>query len=100
HFSDAGRFMVPLRFILESMGATVDWIQETKTVVVHRGDTIIEMKQGWRDVTVNGQVMTMDTEVTAVGGRTVVPLRFLTDWLGGSLDWDQTTLTATLHLPQ
>lgn len=100
HFSDAGRFMVPLRFILESMGATVDWIQETKTVVVHRGDTVIEMRQGSRDVTVNGQVQTMDTEVTAVGGRTVVPLRFLTDWLGGSLDWDQTTLTATLHLPQ
>jgi len=100
HFSDAGRFMVPLRFILESMGATVDWIQETRTVVVHRGDTVIEMKQGSRDVTVNGQVRTMDTEVTAVGGRTVVPLRFLTDWLGGSLDWDQPTLTATLHLPQ
>ncbi|MBE7053065.1 MAG: hypothetical protein E7391_02180 [Ruminococcaceae bacterium] len=33
------RTLVPVRFISESMGAKVDWIDETKTVVVERGET-------------------------------------------------------------
>lgn len=99
YFSAAGRLMVPLRFVLKATAATVEWVPETRAVVVRRGSTVIEMHQGSRDVTVNGAVQIMDTAVEAVGGRTVVPLRFLTDWLGGSIEWDQNTLTAGLHLP-
>lgn len=99
HFSATGRLMVPLRFVLEATGASVDWMSETRAVVVRLGNTVIELHQDSRDVTVNGVLKTMDTAVGVVGDRTVVPLRFLTDWLGGSIDWDQRTLTATLHLP-
>ncbi|MHB9145965.1 MAG: stalk domain-containing protein [Symbiobacteriia bacterium] len=99
YLSPEGRFMVPLRFVLEATDAQVQWVAETQTVMVQRGSTTIEMQQGSRDVKVNGQLQTMDTAVTSVDGRTVVPLRFLTDWLGGTVEWSQNTLTASLQLP-
>jgi hypothetical protein len=30
-----GRTFVPLRFIAESFGAEVEWIAETRTIVIH-----------------------------------------------------------------
>lgn len=100
YLSPQGRFMVPLRFVLEATDATVEWVQETHAVIVRRGSTVIEMHQGSADVVVNGQPKTMDTPVTTVGDRTVVPLRFIAEWLGGQISWDQATLTAELQLPQ
>ncbi|MBX5464322.1 MAG: copper amine oxidase N-terminal domain-containing protein [Clostridia bacterium] len=48
-------------------------------------------------VKVNGQTVTSDVPAIVVDGRTMVPLRFVVQALGGQVDWDQATRTASIH---
>ncbi|MDI3298387.1 MAG: copper amine oxidase N-terminal domain-containing protein [Bacillota bacterium] len=49
-------------------------------------------------VKVNGQTVTSDVPAIVVDGRTMVPLRFVTQALGGQVEWDQATRTASIQL--
>lgn len=74
------RTMVPIRFISESLGHEVEWDRESKKVLIDKGD--IEMTLNSREALVKGQAQTMDTELVLIGGRTYVPLRFISENLG------------------
>lgn len=39
-----GRTLVPVRFIAESLNMVVDWVQDTKTVIINKDDEIITFK--------------------------------------------------------
>jgi len=82
------RTMVPLRAIFEALGAEVDWDSGTRTVTGTKGDTVIVLVIGSTAPTVNGQVVTIDQPGVIVGGRTLVPLRFVAESLGVTVDWD------------
>ncbi len=94
--SGNGRTMVPVRFVAEELGALVDWNNDTKTVTITAGGKIVIMTIGSNTYTVNGMEKTMDAaaEIKDCGdgsgsGRTMVPLRFVTEALGMSVYWDQ-----------
>src|SRR5438105_8455620 len=72
-----GRVMVPLRGVLEQMGAFVDWDAATRTVIANRGSTDIRLPLGRRITTVGGRSVTLDVPAMSINGRTMVPLRFV-----------------------
>src|SRR5579862_7194221 len=41
-----GRVLVPLRGVLEHLGATVDWLQASQTVIANRGPIQIQLPIG------------------------------------------------------
>lgn len=82
------RTYVPLRFIAESMGAQVDWQQESRTVVIVRQGVTITMPLGSSVYTVNGEQRQMDGAAELQFDRTMVPLRFVAEALGYSVEWD------------
>src|SRR2546421_12990874 len=55
-----GRVMVPLRGVLEKLGAYVDWVPSTRTVVASRGDLDIHLPLGSRVARVNGREVMLD----------------------------------------
>ncbi|NEU30377.1 hypothetical protein GN156_06230 [bacterium LRH843] len=81
-FTTEGRTQVPLRFISEQFGATVNWDQATQTVTIKDGKTTIRLKIGSRNVTVNGKTITIDQAPMIQKGTTFVPLRFVSEQLG------------------
>lgn len=83
-----GRVLVPLRGIFEKMGATVVWLPETRTVRAQRGTTSVELQIGSPVARVNGSSVTLDVPAQIVGGRTLVPLRFISESLGASVVYD------------
>ena len=110
YFTDAkpfinkeSRTVVPLRFISEALGATVDWNGKTKTVTVSYVDVIsqpakkIILKIGESKATVGGVVKTFDTKAVIVNGRTFVPLRFISESYGKKVDWDGKTRTISIY---
>jgi hypothetical protein len=82
------RVLVPLRGVLESMGATVGFDSNTQTVIVHRGATQISLRIGSRQAFVNGQRRALDVPAQLFRGRTLVPLRFVSESLGANVSWN------------
>ena len=81
------RTMVPLRVIFETLGASIVWDNETKTVTAAKDDTVIVLTVGDASPTVNGQAVTIDQPMTVLDGRTFVPLRFVAEALGVKVDY-------------
>lgn len=83
-----GRVLVPLRGVFEQLGAFVDWDRATNTVTAVRAGTQIQLRIGSRQAVVNGAPVFLDTPPMVVRGRTLVPLRFISEALGARVDWD------------
>ncbi|MGH2348843.1 MAG: copper amine oxidase N-terminal domain-containing protein [bacterium] len=82
------RVLVPLRGIFEKMGAFVEWNAATRTVRAVRGTTVVELAIGSTVARVNGNPITLDVPAQIVGGRTLVPLRFISESLGAGVQYD------------
>ncbi len=72
--------MVPIRFISEVYGATVDWEGTSKTVTIKFDGKTLTMKIG---VTGTG----MDVPPVERDGRTYVHVRYVLEQLGATVDW-------------
>ena len=83
-----GRVLVPLRGVFEKMGAHVKWDDDSQTVFADRNDTTVELSIGSNNATVNGKAVLMDVPAQLIGGRTLVPLRFLSESLGARVNYD------------
>ncbi|MBQ4527430.1 MAG: copper amine oxidase N-terminal domain-containing protein [Clostridia bacterium] len=83
-----GRTLVPLRAIFEKLGAQVQWDAETQTVKATKGDTTITLTIN--DVTAykNDESITLDVPGKIVNGRTLVPLRFVSDCFDTDVQWN------------
>ena len=94
-----GRSMVPVRAVSEALGATVAWNETRKAVTVQKGRMVVELTIGSNLAKVNGAIMTMDTVPVLKGNRTMVPVRFLSEYLGALVAWDGTNLVVTVSRP-
>jgi|GEM_PF-3557639 len=87
-----GRTLVPLRAVTEAMGCAVEWYAESQTVVIQKGEIIIEMAIGGSSlkVTNKGAEKTMELDVAPqiYSDRTMLPIRVIAEQLGYSVDWD------------
>lgn len=83
-----GRTMVPLRKIFEALGATVEWDDPTRTVTSTKGNTTIKVKIDSKTMTVNGKSVTLDVPAMIIGGRTLVPVRAISESFGCQVGWD------------
>lgn len=91
-----GRVMVPLRGVLEKLGAFVDYDESTQTVTANRHGIHITMQLGHRHATVNGQDTRMDVPAQTLHGSTMVPLRFIGEALGADVRWDADSNTVII----
>ncbi len=83
-----GRIMVPLRGVMEKIGAEVKWEGATRTVSAIRGTSTLQMRLGERTAVVNGNLVTLDVPAQQINGVTMVPLRFMGEALGAEVEWN------------
>ncbi len=91
-----GRTLVPVRGVLEKLGAEVAWVPSTRSVVATTASMDIELHLGDRQAMVNGKSVTLDVPAQEIEGHTMVPLRFLGEALGGTVKWNDATRTVTI----
>ena len=84
-----GRLLVPLRAIFEALGATVGY--NNGTIKASRGSTNLELSLGSDQAIINGQRSTLDVPAQAVFGRTLVPLRFVGEAFGATVNYNPVT---------
>jgi hypothetical protein len=91
-----GRVLVPLRGVLEAMGAYVEYRSASRSIYARRGATEIDLRLGDRQATVNGRPVTLDVPAASMGGSTMVPLRFMGESLGADVRWVDATRTVQI----
>lgn len=91
-----GRVLVPLRGVLERMGAFVGWDAANRTVIAQRGDRDVSLPIGSRTAKVNGRDVQLDVPAIVMSGTTMVPLRFVGEALGADVTWNAATRTVEI----
>ncbi|HYF92676.1 MAG TPA: stalk domain-containing protein [Symbiobacteriaceae bacterium] len=85
------RTLVPMRGLLEAMGATVTWEADTQTVKAAKGGRYVQLRIGRRLACLNDtctQAATLDVPAQIIGDRTFVPARFVSQAMGARVTWD------------
>ena len=77
-----GRTMVPARIIGETFGAKVDWVADENKVIINLGNKNISLVIGEQYATVDGVQVALDVPSVETNGRTLIPLRFVSETLG------------------
>ena len=83
-----GRTLIPVRAVSEAFGASVAWDPVLRTVTIVRGETEIVLGIDSLEAMVNGEQEQLDAPAEIMGGRTVVPLRFVLEKMGWECNWD------------
>lgn len=87
------RTFVPLRAVLEAMGATVWWDQSTQTGYAEKDGVKVRMPLNSDKIFRGDQEIVMDVPVQMIQNRLLIPLRFTSQALGGVVDWQAATST-------
>lgn len=94
-----GRTMVPLRKIFEEIGALVKWDSDTQTVLARKSSKTITLSIGSAELNIDKgdtddegnpilKTVTLDVPAQIVSGRTLVPVRAISESFGLNVDWD------------
>lgn len=85
---DNNRVIVPVRAIAEALGANVKWNNEDKTVLIEQGENSVLFIINKNIALVNGISSIMDTTPVILNGRTMIPVRYVSEYLGAEVNWD------------
>ena len=83
------RVMVPMRTIFETFGAKVKWDSDTQTITAKKKSKTIQMTIGSSDMTKNDETYSFDVSPIIEDGRTLVPIRAISDMLGLDVEWNE-----------
>ena len=82
------------------MGATnITWDEPSQKVTGSDGATTISLTIGAREITVNGNTVSMDTPPMIINSRTMIPLSAVSTALGGKVEWNGVDYIATVSKP-
>jgi hypothetical protein len=95
-----GTALVPLRDIFERLGGSLFWDEPNQTAIVTKGSTCLFVQINNSQATVaeydidgdaciNPQTVNLSVPAKIINGKTMVPLRFASEYLGSTVQWDQ-----------
>ncbi len=92
------RTFIPVRGMFELAGATIGWDADTRQVTVEADGTKVVVTIDNKQARVNGRRQIMDAPPFIKDGRTLIPVRFISENLGYKVDWNGETQEITIHL--
>ncbi len=91
------RTHVPIRFISEALSAEVSWNSQTQAAVIRSGGKTITLPIGSSTAYVNGTPHQLDAEIQLYQGRTFIPVRFVSEVLGCTVQWNGSTYSVIIN---
>lgn len=93
------RTMVPVRALLEALGATVSWDGLRYDVLAEMGERLIFLKVGNDRAVVDGREAQLDAAPYIARDRVLVPVRFVAESLGLNVEWDNAKRAVRIAVP-
>lgn len=82
-----GRVLVPVRGVFEQMGVNVDWEPANRAVYASGNGREVVLYINKRVAKVDDNDVTLDVPAMIYHGRTMVPLRFISESMGAKVEW-------------
>ncbi len=95
-FLQDGRILIPLRAVAGILGATVGWNADENKITLQKDGSTVYMWTVNNIVSVDGTEKEMDVSPTLVEGRTMLPLRYVSEAFGCTTEWDPDAGKATI----
>lgn len=83
-----GTTYVPVRFVSDAMGAKLLFNGNTGQITVLRGNKLMEMTLGKKDLILNGVLQSSDITPIVRNNRTLIPVRLFSEQLGLKVGYD------------
>lgn len=90
------RLYVPMRGVLEKIGASVTYDSASRTVTASGNGRSITLPLEGSQGVVDGRSMRFAERPIVMNDRVLVPLRLLSEALGASVDWDAGKMTVNI----
>lgn len=90
------RTLVPVRAIFEALGAEVDWVADTRTVVSTKDENKCELVIDSNEMKVGDETVTLDVPAMIINDRTLVPVRAISEAYGCNVEWEADTKTVII----
>lgn len=87
------RTLVPMRAIFEAFGAELEWNDDTATATATLGNKTVQVTENDTTAYVDGAPVTLDVPATILNGRFVVPVRFISESFGATVNWEPNSQT-------
>jgi len=84
----SGRTFVPIRLVAETFGAEVGWDGNLREVTIKQDTKVIKLRIGSKTATIDGKSYELEAAPYIKSGRTMVPIRFISEALGLSVYWE------------
>lgn len=95
------RTYLPIRYVAQALGvadSNIMWNAAEQSVVMIKGDRVVKLTIGSTTMLINGVAVTMDVAPEVVDpGRTMLPLRWVSQALGANIAWDNATQSVTIN---
>ena len=91
-----GRTMLPARTIIEELDADIKFNEATREVLVKVEDIGMTLTIGKNEMEVQGEKKELDVAPVIENGRTLLPVRAITESIGMDVDWDESAQEITL----
>lgn len=96
--------LVPIRAVAEAFGGWVNWDAETRTVYVSGRESTAVVTIDSTDAVIRSsdedKKVTLAVAPKIINGRTMVPLRFVSESIGLTVDWDGDERVITITEPK
>ena len=92
-----GRTQMPVRAISDELGFDVDWNETEKKITLSKDAQTVMFSLNSSEFTAGGKTVTMDTAPVVKDGRTFVPLRFMAEAVGYSVEYTDRSLTENIN---
>ncbi|WP_138495824.1 stalk domain-containing protein [Paenibacillus pinistramenti] len=92
-----GTTYVPIKYVVDAFGGSASWQASTQRITVLRGSAMIDLFVGNKEYIFNGSRKTAEVTPLIISGRTLVPVRLVSEQLGISVKWEQKTKSITLE---
>lgn len=89
---DNGRTQMPLRAICDELGFSVDWNENEQKITLSKDNETVIFHLGSNEFSANGTVVKMDTVPMLVNDRTFIPLRFVGEAVGYTVEYTDRNL--------
>ncbi|GGF91611.1 stalk domain-containing protein [Paenibacillus abyssi] len=92
-----GTTYLPLKFVADAIKGQVAWDNTAKRATFIRGNKMIDLWLGQKDIVVNGTRLSTEVAPIVRNGRTLVPVRLVTEQLGLKVHWDGAAKKITIQ---
>ncbi len=90
------RTLVPLRAVLEYMGAEIEWYNDMNYAGIDIGGHRLLIKPGSDFMMVDGKARTLNCPAVEYNSRILLPIRDVVEAVGGKVSWDEYSKTVSV----